>query len=134
LAAGIPARLTPKEGRKFGLTVGGAFLAIAALMWWKDHQIPMYVTATLGTLLVLAGLVIPATLGPVFRGWMAFGLLLSKVTTPIFMSIVFFIVITPLGLLRRAISGNALIPKRTAETFWHSRPVNERRGNLQRQF
>ena len=134
MAAGIPARLTPREGRSFGLTVGGAFLTISALMWWKDHQIPMYITLTLGSLLVLAGLIVPARLGPIFRVWMAFGLAISRVTTPIFMSIVFFLVITPLGLLRRAISGNALIPSRAAQTYWHTRSGNERRSNLKRQF
>jgi hypothetical protein len=134
LAAGIPARLTPAEGRKFGLTVGGAFLALSLIMWWRDHQTVLMVTLTLGVLLVLAGLLIPGQLGPVYRGWMKFGLALSKVTTPIFMSVVFFVVVTPAGLLKRLTKGDTLVPKRNADSFWHARPEGQRRGNLKRQF
>ncbi|MGH7467523.1 MAG: SxtJ family membrane protein [Longimicrobiales bacterium] len=134
MAAGIPARLTPAEGRKFGLTVGGAFLALSLIMWWRGHQTLLTITLTLGVLLVLAGLLIPGQLGPVYRGWMKFGLVLSKVTTPIFMGVVFFIVITPIGLIRRLATGNTLIPKRTTDSYWHARPEGQRRGNLKRQF
>ena len=35
----VPARLTPAEGRKFGLTVGAAFLVLAAIPWWRGHRI-----------------------------------------------------------------------------------------------
>jgi hypothetical protein len=48
-------------------------------------------------LLLLAGILIPTWLGPVYRGWMGFALLLSKVTTPIFMGITFFLVMAPIG-------------------------------------
>ena len=134
MAAGIPARLTPAEGRKFGLQVGGAFLVLSAVMWWRDHETPRTVFATLGIVLVVAGIIIPGLLGPVYRGWMAFGLALSKITTPIFMSIVFYGVLTPIGLLRRAVGANKLIPQRAQQTYWHTRPQNERRGDLKHQF
>ena len=57
LATGIPARLSPAEGRKFGLTVGVAFLVIAAralVAGPRTGAVP-YVGG-LGTVLVLAGL------------------------------------------------------------------------------
>jgi hypothetical protein len=134
LAAGIPARLTPAEGRKFGLTVGGAFLAVSALLWWRERESVMAVTLTLGTLLILAALLVPGRMGPVYRGWMRFGLALSRITTPIFMSVVFFGVITPLGLIKKLFRGPRLIPSRAAPTYWQDRSRNDRRGDLNRQF
>ena len=134
MATGIPARLTPAQGRKFGLQVGVAFLVLGAVMWWRGHEIPRAIFATLGIVLVVAGIIIPGYLGPVYRGWMAFGLALSKITTPIFMSIVFYGVLMPIGLLRRVFSSEKLVPSRTAQTFWHSRPENARRGDLKHQF
>jgi hypothetical protein len=134
LAAGIPARLTAAEGRRFALTVGGAFLALSLLMWWRGHMTVLTVTLSLGALLILAGLVIPAKLGPVYRAWMRFGLALSKITSPIFMGAIFFVVLTPIGLIRRLAGGKRLVPARTAGSYWHERPVGERRGNLKRQF
>ena len=134
MAAGIPARLTPAEGRRFGLTVGSAFLVVSLLMWWRGHTIPIVVTAVLGTLLLLAALLVPAQLGPVQRGWMRFGLAISKVTTPIFMGGIFFLVLTPVGLIRRLFGGKPLVPTRSNDTYWHERPAGRRHGNLKRQF
>jgi hypothetical protein len=134
LATGIPARLTPAEGRKFAFTVGTAFLVIAAFTWWRGHENVRNVTAVLGTTLLVAGILVPGYLGPVYRGWMKFGLLLSKVTTPIILSIMYYLVITPVGIVRGLFAGNTLIPDRKAATFWHDRPAGTRRGDLKRQF
>ena len=57
-----------------------------------------------------ASLVAPTHLGGVQRAWMAFGLALSKITSPIFMSIVYIGVITPIGILRRNIGRDPLVP------------------------
>jgi hypothetical protein len=92
------------------------------------------VTGTLGTLLVLAGLIVPGHLSPVYKGWMQFGLALSKITTPIFMGIVYYLVITPSGLLKRLFSKNEMARPRTAPSYWAERAVGERHGDLKRQF
>ncbi len=124
MEAGVPARLSPAEGRKFGLLVGGAFLALALIFWWRHVPRPMYVTGGLGGALVLAGLLAPGQLGPVYRGWMKLALLLSKITTPIFMSIVYFIVITPIGLLMRAFGRRPLPAPAAGKTAWESRSAD----------
>ena len=99
----VPARLTPAEGRKFGLMVGAAFLLLAALLWRRTHFTAAGVTGALGGALVLGGLAVPAHLGPVYRAWMALATAISKVTTPIFMGVIFFLVLTPAGLPRAAV-------------------------------
>ena len=108
MAHQIPARLSPAEGRKFGVQVGLAFLVLAALVWWRGNACVAPWLGGLGGLLVLAGLLIPGLLGPVHRAWMGLALVLSKVTTPIFMGIVFFLVITPVGLLMRGLGKRPL--------------------------
>ena len=133
LATGIPTRLTPAEGRKFGLTVGLAFLVLTAIVWWRGHLGAVYVLGSLGALLVFAGLVIPTRLGPVNRAWMGLAHLLSKITTPIFMGIVYFIVLTPIGLLMRLFGRNPMKHGQAGEGFWQARDP-ETRGGLQRQF
>jgi hypothetical protein len=134
LETGIPARLTLAEGRKFGLLVGGAFLAVAALMWWRDHETATYVAAALGAGLFVAGVAIPGRLGPVYRAWMKLALLISKVTTPIFMGVLFFLVLTPAGLLARLVGHRALSRTRGAPTHWRSRPEGARQGSMDHQF
>jgi len=133
LAAGIPARLTPKEGRKFAFPVGTAFLVLAAISFWRGHHIPPRVLAGLGGALLLAGAIIPGKLGPVYRGWMGFAHALSKVTTPIFMGLVYFLVMTPMGLLMRLFGRQPMRHAEQAGGFWKA-PVSGGRSNLEHQF
>ncbi len=128
------ARLTPGEGRKFALTVGGAFLVLAAISFWRGHRIPVVVLGAVGLALILAGLLVPARLGPVRRRWMALGEAISKVTTPIFMGVVYFLVLTPTALVLRLSGHNALRHAPEEGSYWKRRPEGNRAGDLTRQF
>jgi len=114
MAAGIPARLTAADGRKFGFTVGGAFLVFGGIALWRGKQRTATVLFTLGGLLVVAALVAPTALGPVERAWMGLAAAISKVTTPIFMGIVYFLVILPIGLVRRLNGSSPILPRARA--------------------
>ena len=99
LAHAVPARLsgpyTAAAGRKFGFTVGGAFLILSVIARWRGHPVTYSVLGPLGLLLIIAGLFVPAMLGPVDRAWMKLAGLISKVTTPIFMALVYFVILFP---------------------------------------
>jgi Saxitoxin biosynthesis operon protein SxtJ len=134
LASGVSTRLTPAEGRKFGLLVGGAFLVLGIILWWRGHPTGASVTLVLGTGLMAAGLVIPTRLGSVYRGWMALALVISKVTTPLFMGLMFFVVLTPAGCLARLVGHRPLSRQRGGTTYWQNRAEGARRGDLNHQF
>jgi len=134
LAQGIPARLTPAEGRKFGLTVGVAFLVLAGIVWWRSHPMMATVFAALGGALGVGGLMVPTLLGPVQRGWMGLAHAISKVTTPIVMGVVYFVVLAPVGLLMRAFGRNPMVRAESGRSFWVSRAAQGRRGTLENQF
>jgi hypothetical protein len=126
--------LTPAEGRKFAFTVGLAFLALGAFVWWRGALTPAKVFDAVGGVLLVLGLVAPRSLGPIQRAWMSLALLISKVTTPIFMGVVFFLVITPTGLLMRLFGKRLMRTDSAAPSYWHARPEGTRRSNLERQF
>ena len=132
MEGGIPARLSRAEGRKFALTVGAAFLVLAGITWWRDHALLMRVFTGLGGSLVLLGVVIPGHLGPIYRAWMGMALLISKVTTPIFLGIVYFLAIAPIGLVMRLIGKDPLRHKPEEGSFWLSRSTE--RGTMSNQF
>ena len=134
LADRIPARLTAAEGRKFAFTVGIAFLVLAGISYWRGHTRVPVVLASLGGVLLLAGLIVPASLGPVQRGWMGFAHVLSKITTPIFMGIVYFLVITPIGLFRQMIGKNAMVQKAKPDTGYWSVRDRSVRSDMRRLF
>lgn len=79
--------------------------------------------------LLLAGafvgvaLVVPSLLAPLNRLWLRFGLLLHRIVSPLVLGIMFFLVITPMGLLMRAFGKDLLRLKfdRGAASYWIER-------------
>ena len=132
MEARVSARLTAAEGRKFGLVVGGAFVVLGALVALKGHRNAGVALGALGTALAGAGVAIPTLLGPVQRGWMGLARVISKVTTPIVMSIIYFGILTPVGLVRRMIGANALVRPKAGDSYWISRETKP--GSMERQF
>lgn len=135
MAAGIPARLSAREGRRFAWTVGAAFLVLAAVLRWRDAAtVAVLVTGGIGFVLGLAGVVIPGSLTAVHAAWMGLARLISRVTTPLFLGITYFLVITPIGLVMRLVGRNPLVVPLDADSYFVRRPEGRRRGNLERQF
>ena len=137
LAGRISAGLDKKaSGRRFGLSVGVAFLVLTAVLMWRDHRTAMTVTGSIGAVLVLGGFLTPTLLFPVERAWMAMAHAISKVTTPIFLGIVFFLVVTPIGMVVRVFSGSPLRHKGSGDRgFWFPTAEDEaKRGGMTRQF
>jgi hypothetical protein len=130
LAARTPARLTPPEGRKFAFTLAAAFAGLAALLWWRERRTVATALAGVSVAFAVAGLLLPGRLGPVYRGWMGLAHGISKITTPIFMAVVYFLVITPIGMVRRMAGGN---PLRAHQSGWVDRKGTPR-SDLTRQF
>jgi hypothetical protein len=135
MAEKSPDEFTAAAGRRFGATVGGAFLVLAGLVWWRGHVTTATVFAIIGAVLVVLGLVVPLALGPVERAWMAFAKVLSKVTTPVAMGAIYLIVLSGVGFLRRRLASNPLVHAESSRGFWKERSEGMRRSaSMQRQF
>ena len=135
MEARVPARLSPAEGRRFGFTLGAAFLVLGGVLWWRDREPAATIALVLAGALLVASVVVPSRLGPVQRAWLGFGAALSRVTTPIFLGVVYFGVISPIGLLLRLRGRNPLTRHRRPVSCWVLRPVEARsRRDMERQF
>ena len=95
--------------RKFGITTGCivAILFGFVLPWLFDFSRPLW-PFIVAAVLILWGLIAPATLNTVYRVWMRFGLLLGSITSPIVLSVVFFAVFVPIALFFRVTGRDAL--------------------------
>ena len=94
--------LDRKGLREFGLTTGVAVVAIFGLFfpWLLDLDWPVWPWVIAAPLWSLA-LIYPEWLRWIYRAWMRFGLLASRVMTPLVLGIVFFVMISPMALVRR---------------------------------
>jgi len=99
---------TPKDLRQFGLIVGGIFGLIA---FWplvvREEAIRLWALAASGALMVPA-LLAPKVLRPVHHVWMKVGHVLGWINTRILLGIVFYGIVTPLGVLSRLIGKDSL--------------------------
>ena len=94
--------LDRKGLREFGLTTGGILAALFGLFfpWVLSRPYPLWPWVIAGVLVGWA-LAAPATLRAFYRLWMRLALLLNRITTPIVMAAVYFLVITPVAFIMR---------------------------------
>ena len=104
--------LDRKGLREFGLVTGAIVAVLFGLFfpWLLERDWPLWPWIIFGVLAVL-GLIAPMALNPVYKIWMRFGLIMSKIMTPLIMSIVFYIVITPAGFLMKLFAKDPLARK-----------------------
>ena len=101
--------LDRKGLREFGLTTGAAVVVIFGVVfpWILDLDWPAWPWIVAAPLWALA-LVQPLWLRWIYRGWMRFGLLASRVMTPLVLGIVFFAMIAPMALVLRLVGKDPL--------------------------
>lgn len=115
--------------REFGLIVGGIFVLLS--LWWLyrgKFAMAAYILSAAGSALVLCGLVFPRLLTVPRRIWMKLAEGMSFVSSRIILGIVFFLVLTPIGLVKRAMGWDPL-QRRSGprDTFWQPYPARDRR-------
>lgn len=90
-----------KDLRMFGLTVGGVLFALGCVLWYfeKDN---FHFFLIIGTALAATGLLFPRLLFPLQKAWMTFGVIMGWVMTRVVLSLLFFLVMTPIALALRA--------------------------------
>ena len=90
--------------RRFAFVTGGivAVLFGLALPWLLGFGHPLW-PWVLAAVLGAWGLLAPASLRPVYRGWMRFGLLMNRIVTPVILGVLFYLVITPVALVMKII-------------------------------
>ena len=101
--------LDRKGLRRFAFVTASIVAVLFGLFfpWLLERPSPYWPWIIAGVL-VAWGLAAPGTLRPVYRGWMRFGLLLNRITTPLILGIVFFAVIAPMGGIRRIFGGGGI--------------------------
>lgn len=112
-------KTTDCDLRKFGLVVGGVFVMLGLLFLWRHAGRTPYF-AWPGGVLMLVGLVLPRLLKWVYIVWMSLAFVMGFIMAHVILTVFFFLVITPLGLVARLFGQDFLGLRldRAAKSYW----------------
>ncbi|GGI50907.1 hypothetical protein GCM10011425_21190 [Mucilaginibacter galii] len=121
------------ELRKFGFILGFAFLLITVYTAYRHRLVPEL--GAVAVILLALTLVHPKALAPVKWFWDNVGLVLGTVNTYILLFLIYFLIITPIGLIMRLLGKDALKlkPQKPQSSYWEQAPV-ETNSSMERQF
>ena len=106
------------SNRSFGIVFFIVFLLIALYPLLKDNDLRIW-SLVISFIFLILGSINSKILTPLNRLWFKFGLLLGKFISPLIMGIIFFIVVTPIGIIMRLLKKDLLNLKyNKKETYW----------------
>ncbi|MAT59890.1 MAG: hypothetical protein CMF23_18095 [Ignavibacteriae bacterium] len=115
------------ELKKFGKTVGAVFSAIGLFLFlYHKMQFGFYIGG-LGILLVLLGFIFPRSLKNPYKIWMTLALVMGFFMSRLILTILFYFVVTPIGLLAKMFRKDFLDRKFNKEksSYWNYRTKEE---------
>jgi carbamoyltransferase len=126
---------SPRALRRFGFTMGIVLAIVAAVVLRRNANIALLIAGAAALFAILAQFA-PSALAAVHRGWMMLAFILGWVMTRVILTLTFFLVLTPTGLLQRLAGKRAFdVAFRTGEnTYWKPRATPPDRASYERQF
>jgi hypothetical protein len=100
VAGGAPA-VTDAQARKSAFLVAAVLLGIAAWNLYRGRTTVVAVLGSLGAALVVAGLFVPAAARAFHVAWMRFAIALGHVNSRVLLTLVYYLIVTPYGVVSR---------------------------------
>ena len=106
------------SNRSFGIVFFIVFSLIALYPLLKGNDLRIW-SLVISFVFLALGLINSQILTPLNRLWFKFGLLIGKLISPLIMAIIFFIVVTPIGIIMRLLKKDLLnLKNNKKETYW----------------
>ncbi len=119
------------SNRSFGIVFFIVFLLISLYPLINQNEIRLW-SLVISLIFLVLGINNSKFLTPLNKLWFRFGLLLGKIVSPIIMGVIFFLVVTPIGLLMRLLKKDLLNLKFNKEkTYWIKKIDTNNRMNKQ---
>ncbi len=125
-----------KKGlREFGLITGGLFVGLFGLLfpWLFSLAFPKWPWIIAGVLWGFA-LLIPKHLKWIYQGWMSFALVLGWINTRLILAIMFYLIMTPMGLVMRLFGKNAMKNKPSQSESYRNLTPSRSPQHVERPF
>ena len=120
------------SNRSFGIVFFIVFLIVAIYPLINNADLRIW-SLIISIIFLILGLINSKLLTPLNKLWFKFGIFLGKLISPIIMGIIFFFVVTPIGLLLRIFGKDVLnLKKNSLTSYWIDR--KEEKKNMKNQF
>ena len=120
------------SNRSFGIVFFIVFSLIAVYPLINNGELRIW-SLILSLVFLILGLLNSKILYPLNKIWFKFGLLLGKLVSPLIMAIIFFLVVTPIGILMRILNKDLLNLKfNKSKSYWIEK--NEQKSKMKNQF
>ena len=124
-------KLTIKELREFGLLIGGIIAVLFGLILplVRGHSLPI-IPWVIAIIFVGLAILLPQSLDPIYRVWMKIGFYVGWLESRIVLSIVFFIILTPMAFIMKLFNRDTMARKFDfqVETYRISSKINPSSG------
>ena len=123
------------SNRSFGLTFADAFAALGAISLWHGLERGAWELG-LAVAFLTAAAFAPGMLGPLNRAWAWIGRRLNSVLSPLLIIVMFYGVVTPVGLAMRAVGKDPLRLRRDPQSssYWIDCREESKPSDMHRQF
>ena len=120
------------SNRSFGIVFFIVFLVIAIYPLTNNGELRLW-SLIISLVFLFLGLANSKILNPLNKLWFKFGIFLGKVISPLIMGIIFFLVVTPIGILMRLLNKDLLNLKfNNTSTYWIEK--TETKSKMKNQF
>ena len=120
------------SNRNFGIVFFVVFSLIALYPLSYGGEIRIW-SLIISLIFLILGLLNSIILAPLNKIWFKFGILLGKIVSPLVMGIIFFFVVTPIGLIMRLFGKDVLNLKYNKnKSYWIEK--NDPRSKMKNQF
>tara|TARA_Y100001958_G_C21037370_1_gene408199 strand:- start:230 stop:640 length:411 start_codon:yes stop_codon:yes gene_type:complete len=124
-----------KSIRSFGVTIGIILIAIAITLFAKNNLF-LKSLGIISSVFLILGIIAPIMLKPFYLIWMIFAMILGWIMTRVILSLIFYFIVTPIGIIARLLGEDFLALKKvSSDSYWNIRDsVEELKQNYTKQF
>ena len=112
---------TSKILKSFGFTIGFLLLIICAVLFYNSNELFVYFFS-IGLIFICLSLIAPTVLKPGHKIWMTFAIIIGWVMTRIILSVLFYLIISTIGIFARIVGKDFLnLKSKSNESYWNIR-------------
>ena len=119
------------NNKNFGIVFFIFFLILFLYFYFTENNINLYLIS-ISLIFLILGLINSSILTPLNLLWFKLGVLLGRIVSPIIMALVFFVVVTPTGLIMKLFNKDLLgLKKKDKKSYWIER---KSKSDMKNQF